>query len=377
VTDPSVPEQPPPPPGRHEPADGAGDGWSDAAADTSDLPGIGVPAPRQETAPGESAGRVGEALPTEDPQPEAGRPEPGGAEAPPAEAESVEAAPTEVLDSGELAAPPWWMSRAKVVACVAAIALCASALGGVVGGILGANSAAPNPMVSAGGRSSDQDPSGSLVPGVAAAASRSVAEIVVTTGIGKETGSGIVLSSDGRILTNYHVVATAYGGDITVRLAGAGGAETTSARVLGTEPAKDLAVIQADRVSGLVPAELGDSSQVPVGSPVVAIGSPQGLRGTVTSGIVSAVDRELRVDDRPGLGVGTKPVTYKAIQTDATLHPGNSGGPLVTMDGQVIGINSAIYAAAAEADGSGLGFAIPINQAKGIVNRYGATDGMN
>lgn len=358
MTDSSVPDRPP------QPGQGArGDRQPGASQDVqapSDMPGIGVPAPRaprEESPPGESAGRT----PVREESPGFGPPQ----------------APGEVLDSGTPPPQPWRMTRAKLVAGVAAIALCASAIGGIVGGILGANSATPNPLTATGGRSVEQDPSGSLLPQVAQAASRSVVEIVVTSGLGKETGSGIVVSPDGRILTNYHVVATAYGGDITVRLAGADGAETTSARVLGTEPAKDLAVIQADRVGGLTPAKLGDSSAVEVGSPVVAIGSPQGLRGTVTSGIVSAVDRELRVDDRPGLGPGTKSVTYKAIQTDATLHPGNSGGPLVTLDGQVIGINSAIYAAAAKADGSGLGFAIPINQARGIIGKYGATDGVN
>jgi putative serine protease PepD len=361
VTD-SVPEQPRPP-GRADPGDQPG-GWR-GDPERSDLPDIGIPEPREEQAPDDSVSAPAEAAPRAAASP-----------ASPAEAAPRGTAPPEVPDD-DVRPEPWRASRARLVACVAAIALCASVLGGIAGGILGANSASPKPLMSAGDPSTEQDPSGSLVPQVAATTSRSVAEIVVTSGIGKETGSGIVLSSDGRILTNYHVVATAYGGDITVRLAGVGGAETTSARVLGTEPSKDLAVIQADRVNGLVPAKLGDSTQVQVGSPVVAIGSPQGLRGTVTSGIVSALDRELRVDDRPGLGPATKPVTYKAIQTDATLHPGNSGGPLVTLDGQVIGINSAIYAAAAKADGSGLGFAIPINQARGIVHKYGAADGVN
>jgi putative serine protease PepD len=335
----------------------------------------GIPTPRQESPP--PSGPSGRASPPE-PTAQAPQPDRPGAEGPSARLnETAEPLPpTEVLEA-PASDRPWWTTPPKLAAAIAAIALCAAALGGVIGGVLGANSVDPNPLAAVGDGPSGQDPSGSLVPRVAQAASRSVVEIVVTSGIGKETGSGIVVSSDGRILTNYHVVATAYVGDITGRLPGAGGTETTSARVLGTEPAKDLAMIQADRLSGLTPAKLGDSSEVEVGSPVVAIGSPQGLRGTVTSGIVSAVDRELRVDDRPGLGPGTKPVTYKAIQTDATLHPGNSGGPLVTLDGQVIGINSAIYAAAARADGSGLGFAIPINQARGIIHKYGAADGVN
>jgi putative serine protease PepD len=103
---------------------------------------------------------------------------------------------------------------------------------------------------------------------------------------------------------------------------------------------------------------------------VVAIGSPQGLRGTVTAGIVSALDRDLRVDGSHEAVPGAPPVRYRAIQTDAMLHPGNSGGPLINMDGQVIGINSAVYAAEDKGDGAGLGFAIPINQAKGLIAEY-------
>ena len=166
-------------------------------------------------------------------------------------------------------------------------------------------------------------------------------------------------------------MVSAAGGKITVRFADEQAGGSTSAKVIGASRGSDLALIKADRVSGLVPATLGDSAAIRVGSPVVAIGSPQGLEGTVTSGIVSALDRSLRVDGGPGGPPGAPPVSYKAIQTDASLNPGNSGGPLVDMQGQVIGVNSAIYASASKGDGAGLGFAIPINQAKKIIDQMG------
>jgi putative serine protease PepD len=208
----------------------------------------------------------------------------------------------------------------------------------------------------------------SAFPRVVSAVAPSVVELRVTSLAGTETGSGIVLSADGVILTNHHVVSAADGGEITVRFSGE--RPIASARVLGTDARSDLALIRAEGVSGLRPAKLGDSSRARVGSPVLAIGSPEGLEGTVTAGIVSAVNRDLRVggeDAQP-------PVTYRAIQTDASLNPGNSGGPLVNMAGEVIGVNSAIYAGRTADERTGLGFAIPINQAKKIINRFDPID---
>jgi putative serine protease PepD len=136
---------------------------------------------------------------------------------------------------------------------------------------------------------------------------------------------------------------------------------------VGTDPLTDLAVIQAKGVSGLTPATLGKSGNLDVGENVVAIGSPFGLQATVTSGIVSALQRPVSV----GGSTGTE-TTYPAIQTDAAINPGNSGGPLVNMNGEVVGINSSIRSASngmGEAGSIGLGFAIPIDNALPIVDQ--------
>lgn len=259
---------------------------------------------------------------------------------------------------------PAWLAVA-----FAAVALVAACLGGVVGGVIGANSAARDGAVPQTRATGPVQLDQSVFPRVVSAVAPSVVELRVTSLAGTETGSGIVVSSDGVILTNHHVVSGADEGEIAVRFNGQG--RTASARVLGSDARSDLALIRADGVSGLRPAKLGDSSRVRVGSPVLAIGSPEGLEGTVTSGIVSAVNRDLRV----GAGDDAQPpVTYRAIQTDASLNPGNSGGPLVNMDGEVIGVNSAIYAGTASEERTGLGFAIPINQAKKIINRFDPID---
>ncbi|GEP35937.1 hypothetical protein NSZ01_37050 [Nocardioides szechwanensis] len=194
-------------------------------------------------------------------------------------------------------------------------------------------------------------------------------ELTGTTEAG--SGSGIILSSDGQILTNAHVAELAgEGGEITVSF---NDGTKASARVLGTDPLTDTAVLQAEDVSGLTPATIGKSGNLDVGEQVVAIGSPFGLESTVTSGIVSALDRPVDVGS-DGQGNST---TYPAIQTDAAINPGNSGGPLVDMDGNVVGINSSIRTASngvmQEESGSiGLGFAIPIDAVLPIVEQLAA-----
>jgi putative serine protease PepD len=194
-------------------------------------------------------------------------------------------------------------------------------------------------------------------------------ELTDTTEAG--SGSGIILSSDGQILTNAHVAELAgEDGEITVSF---NDGTKASARVLGTDPLTDTAVLQADDVSGLTPATIGKSGNLDVGEQVVAIGSPFGLESTVTSGIVSALDRPVDVGS-DGQGNST---TYPAIQTDAAINPGNSGGPLVDMDGNVVGINSSIRTASngvmQEESGSiGLGFAIPIDAVLPIVEQLAA-----
>ena len=216
-----------------------------------------------------------------------------------------------------------------------------------------------------------QAPEGS-VEDVAARVLPSVVKIDVSGAEGSGSGSGIILTSDGTILTNNHVVEVAgESGKITVDFADGSTAEAT---ILGTDPLTDTAVIKAEGVSNLTAATIGKSANLDVGQQVVAVGSPYGLDATVTSGIVSALDRPVNVD-RDESGNST---TYPAIQTDAAINPGNSGGPLVDMTGAVVGINSSIRTAASqssfgESSGSiGLGFAIPIDEVMPIVDQMSA-----
>ncbi|MFE2511812.1 S1C family serine protease [Streptomyces naganishii] len=223
------------------------------------------------------------------------------------------------------------------------------------------------------------------VAAIAKAVSPSVVEITATLSNGTSTGSGVIVGSGGEVVTNNHVIA----GATSVKARTSDGSSYT-ARVVGTDSSKDLALVKLQGASGLKPAALGDSSGVAVGDQVVAIGSPEGLTGTVTSGIVSALNRDVTVstDENQGQGqggdgqwpfqfggrqfngdTGSSTTTYKAIQTDASLNPGNSGGALIDSAGNVIGINSAMYSATASSDSSnagsvGLGFAIPINTVK-------------
>jgi S1-C subfamily serine protease len=208
-------------------------------------------------------------------------------------------------------------------------------------------------------------------PGSVADIARRVEPAVVAIAVHTSTvdgiGSGVVIDKGGYILTNNHVVSAAAtnNGTLVVTFSTQ---QTAAAKIVGRDPATDLAVIKVDTTS-LTVASLGDSSQLAVGDPVVAIGSPLGLLGTVTSGIVSALDRPVHVS---GDSSDTNAV-IDAIQTDAAINPGNSGGPLVDAQGAVIGINSAIAAlptTSGSQNGSiGLGFAIPINSARSIAEQ--------
>ena len=195
----------------------------------------------------------------------------------------------------------------------------------------------------------------------------SVVKINVAGAQGAGSGSGIILSSDGEILTNNHVVeAAGEGGSISVAFSDG---STADATVEGTDPLTDTALIKAEGVSDLTPATIGKSGNLDVGQNVVAIGSPFGLESTVTSGIVSALNRPVNVgSDEEG-----NSTTYPAIQTDAAINPGNSGGPLVDMNGDVVGINSSIRTSSSsstEEGGSiGLGFSIPIDEVMPIVKQ--------
>ena len=172
------------------------------------------------------------------------------------------------------------------------------------------------------------------------------------------TGTGVVLDSDGRILTNNHVIDGAQ--NIQVRFSDG---STSSAKVLGTDPANDLAVIQAtDSGLQLHPAQLGDSDALRVGDPVLAIGNPFNLESTLTQGIVSATGRTYST------GANTRPIR-NMIQTDAAVNPGNSGGPLLNSQGQVIGINTLLENPTGDNVNVGIAFAVAINTAKQSVSQ--------
>lgn len=192
----------------------------------------------------------------------------------------------------------------------------------------------------------------------------SVVQINVKGASEAGSGTGIIISSDGDILTNNHVVeGAAESGTITVSFNDGSISEAT---ILGRDPVTDLAVIKAEDKSGLTPATLGSSTDLKVGQEVVAIGSPFGLESTVTSGIVSALNRPVSSSDGSGDNAGT---VFPAVQTDAAINPGNSGGPLVDLEGRVVAINSAIRtngATSADSGSIGLGFAIPIDLAKSV-----------
>jgi putative serine protease PepD len=230
---------------------------------------------------------------------------------------------------------------------------------------------------------------GGSVEQVAAKVMPSVVKLKIDMGGQGDEGSGIVLTADGLILTNNHVVAPAVGGDQGAQPAATdstgGGAATTTVTfsngqtvpftVVGTDPAGDLAIVKAQGVSGLTPITMGSSKDVKVGEQVVAIGSPLGLQGTVTTGIVSALNRPVAAGDEPGGNV----TVLDAIQTDAAINPGNSGGALVNMNGELIGVNSAIASMGGGGSGGGqsgsigLGFAIPADQAKRIADELVST----
>ncbi|PVC95630.1 trypsin-like peptidase domain-containing protein [Streptomyces sp. CS014] len=296
----------------------------------------------------------------------------------------------------------------RPVALLAAVAIAAGVIGGgtatLVGQFSGQNSAATGSGGAVNGTTVSQSSKGT-VAGVAEAVSPAIVEIGAASSAGKSTGSGVVITEDGEIVTNNHVISGAQQIQVTLSTG-----RTYTADVVGTDPDKDLALIKLRNASGLKTATLGDSSKVKVGEQVVAIGSPEGLTGTVTSGIVSALDRDVTVarddSDSSGQGqgqgrqgggqewpfefggqqfngdTGEETTTYKALQTDASLNPGNSGGALINMNGEIIGINSAMYSPSSSSAGSGssagsvgLGFAIPVNTLKADLDTLRAGNG--
>ncbi|QZN87394.1 trypsin-like peptidase domain-containing protein [Cellulomonas sp. C5510] len=249
-----------------------------------------------------------------------------------------------------------------VVAGLVVAAFGAGLLGGLVGaGLTDRDDRLADAGLPAAVPGGSPDRAADGVAGIAATVLPSVVSIEATSAVGSATGSGMVLRQDGYILTNHHVVAGAEEAGSSLVVLFADGSQEP-ATVVGSTPDYDLAVLKVD-VTGLTPLALGDSDEVQVGDPVVAVGAPLGLAGTVTSGIVSALNRPVAAGD------GNEATAFiNAIQTDAAINPGNSGGPLVNAAGEVVGINSAIAqppGAAPAAGGSiGLGFAIPSNQAR-------------
>ncbi|UKJ64257.1 trypsin-like peptidase domain-containing protein [Cellulosimicrobium cellulans] len=316
-------------------------------------------APQPSPAPAPAAGPAGAPGPADpwqtlrsfgEPEPPSAPTRPGG---------SVD--PTLVgVPRGAAGAPSGRGLRPAVVAGVAVLALVAGALGGVAADrLLGqdspgsSTSALPPASVEPGA----DRPAGSVAD-IAATVLPSVVSLQVRGTDGVATGSGFVLREDGYILTNNHVVASAAdGGDVVVLFSDG---HESPAELVGRTVDYDLAVVKVDD-SGLTPLALGDSDGVVVGDPVVAVGAPLGLNGTVTTGIISALNRPVQA------GAAAETAFINAIQTDAAINPGNSGGPLVNGRGEVVGINSAIAQppGSQSATGSiGLGFAIPSNQAR-------------
>ncbi|MGW3300383.1 trypsin-like peptidase domain-containing protein [Streptomyces rubiginosohelvolus] len=256
------------------------------------------------------------------------------------------------------------------------LALVASGIGGGVGAYIERNGGLTTVELPQAGRDNG-DRAPDSVAGIAASALPSVVTLHVSGTAESGTGTGFVLDGRGHILTNNHVVAPAgSSGDITVTFSTG---ETASAELVGKDSGYDLAVVRVRGVSGLKPLPLGNSDNVRVGDPVVAIGAPFDLSNTVTSGIISAKQRPITAGGEKGDG---SDISYvDALQTDAPINPGNSGGPLVDSQAHVIGINSAIRAAdsgggpesGGQSGSIGLGFAIPINQGKRVAEELIST----
>lgn len=275
--------------------------------------------------------------------------------------------------TGAYAGTPRRRGRAGLLAGAVVLALVAGGIGGAVGTLATRSDDNNAPVNNALNAPAPVDPASASappgsVPAVAQKVLPSVVMIRVAGARAEGEGSGVVLSSDGLILTNNHVASGA-GPNAKMEVAFQDGT-TTNASVVGVDPVSDLAVIKAAGKTNLTPIELGTSRNLMVGQPVVAVGSPLGLAGTVTTGIVSALNRPVSTSGE----AGSQGTVISAIQTDAAINPGNSGGALVDTNGKLIGINTAIATlGASEMPGSqsgsiGLGFAIPVDQARRVAD---------
>jgi putative serine protease PepD len=242
--------------------------------------------------------------------------------------------------------PPRRRGRSGAVGLVLLAVLAGGTAGGAVGrsdwiGLTGDDATASGEP---GGR-----------PTSAEAAARAVLPSVVQVRSGRGSGSGFVLDRRGHVMTNHHVIE----GSTQVQLQLAGGG-VVDADVVGSNPTHDIAVLRAE-AAGLTPTDVGSSAMLRIGQQVLAIGSPLGLSGTVTSGIVSATQRSANIGGRG---------EQQVIQTDASINPGNSGGPLVDLDGRVVGVNTAIATLGTSTTGNiGIGFAVPIDRAVRVAHR--------
>jgi S1-C subfamily serine protease len=291
----------------------------------------------------------------------------------PAEQDDEQDALAEPETAQPAAEPPARRARFGLTALVLAlvIGLIAGGVGGLVGYLAADRSAKvlhrSNVSLSQVDTAANRPPGS--VADIAKRVGPAVVSIAVKTPDEYGVGSGVVIDKDGDVLTNNHVVAAAAaqaGSTITVTFSNE---DTTRARIVGRDPISDLAVVNVP-ASRLTVATLGNSDKLAVGDPVIAIGSPLGLEGTVTAGIVSALGRPVAVPDE----TGNSQVYLDAIQTDAAINPGNSGGALVDAQGAVVGINSAAALGTRSGTGSttstsGIGFAIPINYARDVAQQ--------
>ncbi|MEU5945447.1 trypsin-like peptidase domain-containing protein [Micromonospora sp. NPDC047465] len=237
--------------------------------------------------------------------------------------------------------PAGWRRHGRLLAGLVVVAL-STASGAVAGGVVASRDGAPGPAAA----------SAAPVPAELVTAAEKtvpgVVSVLVGGGGASATGSGFAVDDQQHIITNDHILAKGGGGSVTVELPDG---RRFAAEVVGREPRSDLAVLRVPPSAGLAALPLAKPGSTRVGEPVLAVGSPLGLAGTVTAGIVSALDREVRLGDN----------RHTAVQTDASINPGNSGGPLVNARGEVVGVNTAI--ATIDGNGSiGIGFAIPIEQ---------------
>ena len=257
--------------------------------------------------------------------------------------------------------PPSRQSRKRKGYIPFNVAVTMAVIAGAIGGVIG--NAGDGSLFDSGAKFVSVDNSIERAPdsisALAAKVLPSVVSISVRNGSEGGAGTGFVIRSDGYLLTNNHVVeGVANGGSLRVSFSDG---KTVNGKIVGRDSAYDLAVVKVD-LRNLRALQFGDSDKVQVGDSVIAIGSPLGLAGTVTSGIISAKDRAVTAGSRTSEGS-----FINALQTDAAINPGNSGGPLVDKSGAVIGINSAIAtldASSSQTGSIGLGFAIPINQAR-------------